>query len=62
MFFHGAAVYQNVIKINHHKFPNESPQSMEVLGALVKPKGTTNHSYKPNFVLRLFSIHRLASS
>uniref|UniRef100_A0A0A9FFV2 Uncharacterized protein n=1 Tax=Arundo donax TaxID=35708 RepID=A0A0A9FFV2_ARUDO len=25
---------------------------MKVLGALVKPKGITNHSYRPNLVLK----------
>jgi hypothetical protein len=34
---------------------------MKVLGALVKPKGMTNHSYEPNFVLKQFSIHCLVS-
>uniref|UniRef100_A0A0A9GYX3 Uncharacterized protein n=1 Tax=Arundo donax TaxID=35708 RepID=A0A0A9GYX3_ARUDO len=26
---------------------------MKVQGALVKPKGITNHSYKPNLVLKV---------
>jgi hypothetical protein len=32
---------------------------MKVLGALVNPKGITNHSYKPNLVLKVVSIHLL---
>lgn len=52
------AIEQDIIEINN-KLPQERFQylihtRMKVLGALDSPKGMTNHSYNPSFVLKVF--------
>ena len=56
MFVQVFATYEDIIKISNTKIANKSSQNMirliKVVGALVKPKSMTNHSYKPYFVLK----------
>ena len=58
MIFLTSAIYKYAIKADNNKvsynwFSTWFISLIDVLGALVKPKGITNHSYRPSLVLKV---------
>jgi hypothetical protein len=58
MLYHRLAVNQDIIKMDNNKqsymkgLKTSFIKRIKVQGALAKPNGITNHSYKPNFILK----------